>query len=113
MADLVAVLYSALILALAPLTLAAFTWRYGLRRTLNGLGERFGGRLKPLDGDLLWVHAASVGEVRAVEPLLRGMRTRFPKVSVALTTTTVNGKDLALKLGLAREVRLAPVDAGF
>lgn len=131
-ADVVSALYSALVLALAPLALAAFTWRYGLRRTLRGLGERFsfglvpfptGTKASPLaqeredldrpKADVVWIHAASVGEVRAVEPFLRALRARHPDAAVALTTTTVTGKELAARLGLADQVRLAPLDAGF
>jgi 3-deoxy-D-manno-octulosonic-acid transferase len=120
LADAISVLYSALVLALAPLLLAAFTWRYGLRRTLSGLGERFGLGLAPLreggdrpEAGVVWVHAASVGEVKAVEPFLRALARRRPDVAVALTTTTVAGKELADRLGVAAAVRLAPVDVGL
>lgn len=115
LADVLSSFYSALVLALAPLALAAFTWRYGLRRTLRGLGERFSFGLVPfpIGTKSLWIHAASVGEVRAVEPFLRALRGRLPDAAIALTTTTVTGKELAVRLGLADQVRLAPLDAGF
>ncbi|MBK9430574.1 MAG: hypothetical protein IPN65_08890, partial [Elusimicrobia bacterium] len=48
--------------------------------------------------------------VRAAEQLLRALPARFQGVPRFLTTTTVNGKDLAVRLALAETVRLAPVD---
>lgn len=104
------ILYSLLFFILWPLLFLVFVWRYGLRRTLRGLPERFGfGGEWPVPG-ALWVHAASVGEVRAAENFLRALSARFPGVPRLLTTTTVNGKELALRLGLAETVRLAPLD---
>jgi 3-deoxy-D-manno-octulosonic-acid transferase len=104
--------YSLLLAVLWPLIFLAFVWRFGLRRTFRGLGERLGGGPES-PGDTLWVHAASVGEVKAVEPLLRRLPERFPGMRRLLTTTTVPGQELARKLNLAEEVRLAPLDLGF
>jgi 3-deoxy-D-manno-octulosonic-acid transferase len=109
--------YSLLVWLLCPLILLAFVWRFGLRRTFQGLPERFGWtRVPPSSGDArsrLWVHAASVGEVRAVEPLLRRLPQRFPDLACGLTTTTVTGQELARGLSIAQDVRLAPVDLAF
>jgi 3-deoxy-D-manno-octulosonic-acid transferase len=103
-------LYSLLFFLFWPLLFLVFVWRYGLRRTLRGLPERFGwGGEWPAPG-VLWVHAASVGEVRAAESFLRALPSRFPGIPRLLTTTTVNGKELAQRLGLAEMVRLAPLD---
>jgi 3-deoxy-D-manno-octulosonic-acid transferase len=104
------ILYSILFFLFWPLLFLVFVWRYGLRRTLRGLPERFSwGGSWPAPG-VLWVHAASVGEVRAAENFLRALPARFPQVPRLLTTTTVNGKELAQRLGLAETVRLAPLD---
>ncbi len=103
-------LYSVLFFLLWPLLFLVFVWRYGLRRTLRGLPERFGfGGDWPAPG-ALWVHAASVGEVLAAEKFLRALPSRYPGVPRLLTTTTVNGKELAQRLGVADTVRLAPLD---
>jgi 3-deoxy-D-manno-octulosonic-acid transferase len=105
-------LYSLAVVLLSPVLLVGFVWRFGLRRTLAGLPERFGAGPSAPTGRTLWVHAASVGEVRAVEPLSRAVAARFPGLAVRLTTTTVAGEDLARRLGLATDVCLAPVDVG-
>lgn len=102
-------LYSIFFFLFWPLVLLALLWRYGLRRTLKGLPERLGWG-DPGPAGAIWVHAASVGEVRAAEPFLRALPDRFPGVPRFLTTTTVNGKELAERLGLAEAVRLAPID---
>lgn len=109
-------LYTLLLVLFSPLVFLGFVWRYGLRRTLRGLGERFVAgevRRRPPERGTLWIHAASVGEVRAAEPFLRALPGRFPGLDRALTTTTVAGKELAETLGVAEEVRLAPADLPF
>lgn len=47
-----------------------------------------------LHGPLLWIHAASVGEANAVQPLIAGLKTRFPTLSLLLTTGTVTSARL-------------------
>jgi 3-deoxy-D-manno-octulosonic-acid transferase len=103
-------LYSILFIFFWPLVFIGFVWRYGLRRTLKGLPERFGWTGDWPAPGALWVHAASVGEVRAAEPFLRAVPGRFPGIPRLLTTTTLNGKELAIRLGVAETVRLAPID---
>ncbi|MBI4397078.1 MAG: DUF374 domain-containing protein [Elusimicrobia bacterium] len=108
--------YSLLLFLMWPLVFLGFVWRYGLRRTLKGLGERFGFGLpkkQSKNRPLIWIHAASVGEVRAVEGYLRNFPRTFPHVTRLLTTTTISGKELAEKLCVADEVRLAPMDLSF
>jgi 3-deoxy-D-manno-octulosonic-acid transferase len=112
------ILYTVLTILLSPLLLLAFVWRYGLRRTLRGLPERLGHggasvRLSMERAERLWVHAASVGEVKAAEAFLREIPRRFPGMTRVLTTTTVAGEELARRLELAEEVRLAPLDLPF
>jgi len=55
-------------------------------------GERFG-RVPPLPADrpVLWVHAVSVGEVRAADPIVRALRERYPGVRMLVTTMTPTG----------------------
>ncbi len=59
----------------------------------------------------LWVHAASVGELRAVRPLLGALRVRWPGRPVIVTTLTRTGLELARSLPEAELAALLPLDA--
>ncbi len=59
------------------------------------IGERFGhtSHMRP-KGTLLWIHASSVGESNSVLALIRQLTSRFPKLSILLTTGTVTSANL-------------------
>ncbi len=83
-----------------------------LTRHGRGLGERFGrvpsaacsGR-RPL-----WVHAASVGEVLATEPLLARLRAQQPDLPIIVSTTSLSGRETARTRLAVDAVMLLPVD---
>lgn len=88
-------LYSAAYLLLLPLLLARVAWR---GRRNPAYRDRWRQRLGFYDvalksGEVLWVHAVSVGEVGAAAPLVRALRERFPFAPVLITTTTPTGYD--------------------
>jgi 3-deoxy-D-manno-octulosonic-acid transferase len=58
-----------------------------------------------------WVHAASVGELMAVRPLVAQLRTRFPGRSCIVSTLTRTGLALAQQMREAHVARLLPLDA--
>ncbi len=59
----------------------------------------------------IWIHAVSVGEVKAAEAILHALDTAGKQTSVLLTTTTVTGQQYACRqLGSRATVRYAPVD---
>jgi len=103
---------------LSPFIFLGFLFRYGWTEAVNGLRERWGTepesskpkRPQDVSKGWLWFHAASVGEVRAIGPFLERVAKRVPRYSLALTTTTVSGRDLASRMGWADSVRLAPLD---
>jgi 3-deoxy-D-manno-octulosonic-acid transferase len=59
----------------------------------------------------VWIHAVSVGEVKATEAVVKELQTDFPDLSILLTTTTDTGQRYACRQfsGLAH-VQYAPVD---
>lgn len=70
----------------------------------EGIPERFGfvdrAKFKNLKGGkAVWVHAVSVGEVKAVLPVLKLLKRRRPDVRIVLSTVTATGNRTAAKEG--------------
>lgn len=53
--------------------------------------ERFGFFEAPGFSGSLWVHAVSVGEVNAAEPLIKALRSDYPDAPIVVTTVTPTG----------------------
>src|SRR5205814_652794 len=45
----------------------------------------------------LWIHAVSVGEANAAEPLVRALKAARTNAEIVMTTTTVTGQGVAAK----------------
>lgn len=89
-------LYSALLFALIPLVLLRLVWRARQQRGyVRHVGERFGRYSGPPQQSVLWVHAVSVGETRAAEPLIRALQAAYPAHRVLLTLMTPTGRQTA------------------
>lgn len=86
-------LYTLAILALLPWALLHLVWR--ARRQpeyLRHWGERFG-VFPPAPGEpLIWIHAVSVGETRAAQPLVAALRKRYPGHRILMTQMTPTGR---------------------
>jgi 3-deoxy-D-manno-octulosonic-acid transferase len=111
-------LYSALLAAALILTLPYWLMqmsRHGKYRA--GLGERLGRVPARLVAEAarptIWVHAVSVGEVRAVSQLVMELRSRFAQHRVVVSTTTDTGQKLARKQFGAENVFYFPLDFRF
>ncbi len=67
------------------------------RRYVNRLPQRFGFGLRAGDssgdGNRIWIHAVSVGEVNAAAPLVRALQSNYPDRRVIITTMTPTGSD--------------------
>ena len=89
-------------------------WRHN--KYLHSLGERLGSvpaRVRQPEAGAIWVHAVSVGEALAVEPLVEELRRRFPQRKVLVSTTTRTGQELArLRFG-EEAVFYFPLDFAF
>ena len=82
--------------------------------------RRLGDRLGRLSADdratatgapVLWIHAASVGELNAVRPLVAQLRSRFPGRACVVSTLTRTGLERARALPEAHVALLFPLDA--
>jgi len=65
------------------------------RKYFPTLRNRLGFLKIPQLKSAIWVHAVSVGEVRAVEKLLERLRQQFPSRPLVVSTTTPAGQQLA------------------
>lgn len=83
--------YSAALYLLSPL----IGWRIWREQVLTySRLQRLGMRLGSLPSTpRIWLHCASVGEVRAARPLIEGLLARYPKHSLLLTTMTATGAE--------------------
>ncbi len=84
-------IYSLLLYLLAPWVLTRLAWR-GLRNRgyWQRWGERFG-FVPRLEGPVIWLHAVSVGEVRASAPLVKALARDYPGHRILITTMTPTG----------------------
>ncbi|MGC9370294.1 MAG: 3-deoxy-D-manno-octulosonic acid transferase [Paracoccaceae bacterium] len=97
------------------LTLAAPFIALGLARRDRraGLDERLGGHGPGAArrGAVIWLHAASNGELTAARPLIDALLARDARLWLVITCNSATGRALAQGWGLPRtEVRLAPLD---
>lgn len=85
--------YSLLLYAITPLIWLRLAWR-GRKQPeyLQHLGERYGFYPGAVPSKLIWVHAVSVGETRAAQPLIEGLMTRWPDHRILLTGMTPTGR---------------------
>jgi len=60
--------------------------------------ERFGFFEAPGFAGSLWVHAVSVGEVNAAEPLIKALRNDYPNAPLVVTTVTPTGSERVRQL---------------
>ncbi len=103
-------LYSLAWRLLLPLALLRLWWR-GRREPLYRahLGERLGRYAAPerdAGAPLLWVHAVSLGETRAVAPLLDALRAQRPGLRILLTHMTASGRDAGRALLRADDLQV-------
>ncbi|MBI3319472.1 MAG: hypothetical protein HYZ89_02645, partial [Candidatus Omnitrophica bacterium] len=80
-------------------------WMMRLGRYPATVRERLGGR------GTIWVHAVSVGEVLAVQPLIRRFMAQHPDATLVLSTVTPAGFQVASRLMGERGVAIyGPLD---
>jgi 3-deoxy-D-manno-octulosonic-acid transferase len=105
-------IYSVAIYLLLPWALLHL-WLRSRRQPayLQHVGERFGFYPAGPSAPCLWIHAVSVGETRAAEPLIQALRQRHPDQRILMTHMTPTGRDTARTLfGDTVESRYLPYD---
>ena len=87
--------------------------RRGVLKTLfTELNERFVIKKRPFCGPCIWLHAASVGEIKSVADIARELKHHY-KLPVLVTTLTKSGQKAAQKIEAFDYALLAPVDFYF
>ena len=85
--------YRILLTLMVPLALLRLWWR-GRKQPgyRQHIAERFGYINIPAGGPIIWLHAVSVGETRAAEPLVHALLAQYPNHRVLLTHMTPTGR---------------------
>ena len=77
---------------------------------LEHWGERFGAPHPNPVQQPIWIHAVSVGETRAAQPLIAELQRRFPNAPLLLTQMTPTGRATAAQLYPQTQCRYLPYD---
>jgi len=106
-------LYRLALLLAAPLIPLRLLWRGRRERGyLEHPGERLGAANVPVGA--IWIHAVSVGEMRAAQPLIDALRAAQPGQPILLTCLTPTGRATAQALyGAFAQVVYLPYDYAF
>ena len=94
-------IYTLAIYALLPWAVLHLLWR--ARRQpeyLRHWGERFGFYGGTMREPVIWIHAVSVGETRAAQPLVKVLRQRYPDQRILFTHMTPTGRATVQVFGM-------------
>ena len=92
-------IYTLLFALATPFILARLWWRGRLEPGYRQyIAERFGYYLPQPLRDTVWIHAVSVGEVRAAAALVAACEKHFPQLPILLTCMTPTGRAMAVEL---------------
>ncbi|MCF2134705.1 MULTISPECIES: lipid IV(A) 3-deoxy-D-manno-octulosonic acid transferase [Burkholderiaceae] len=103
------ILYRVLWYLVAPLAVVRLVVRSRRERGyIEHIGERFGhaaGRAAHDNAPLVWIHAVSLGETRAAQPLVQALLDERPDARVLLTHMTPSGRATGEQLFGSRVLR--------
>jgi len=81
------------------------------------IGERFGRYAADVPrprGEVIWIHAVSLGETRAAEPLVKRIARARPQATILLTSMTATGREAGRALDGGRVIQAwLPYDVPF
>ena len=91
--------YRILLTLVVPFALLRLWWR-GRKQPgyRQHIGERFGFIRVPQGQPVIWLHAVSVGETRAAEPLVHALLKQYPQHRLLLTHMTPTGRETSTSL---------------
>ena len=107
--------YSLLLYLALPFVPLKLLWR-GIKQPAyrQHWGERFGFYNIKITKPIIWLHCVSVGETRAVEPLVKALQTQYPQHQILLTHGTPTGRDASEALfGNSIQSAYLPYDLPF
>ena len=109
------VLYSLMLYLLLPWALLHLVWRARKQPAyLDHVGERFGIFPSNMPSRVIWIHAVSVGETQAAEPLVKALQARHPEHRILLSHGTPTGRQTGVALYGERVDRCyLPYDFGW
>ncbi|MEO7761949.1 MAG: lipid IV(A) 3-deoxy-D-manno-octulosonic acid transferase [Casimicrobiaceae bacterium] len=110
--------YEALWRIMLPLALLRLWWRGrrepGYRAHIGERLGRYGSSSVAPARPVIWIHAVSVGETRAAQPLIEALGKRFPDHRILLTHMTAAGRETGQALFGARVTQAwLPYDVSF
>ncbi|WP_018412813.1 lipid IV(A) 3-deoxy-D-manno-octulosonic acid transferase [Methyloversatilis thermotolerans] len=89
-------LYSLLWLCLLPLAVLRLLWRSRREPAYRlHMAERLGMSARAIGSPVIWIHAVSVGETRAAQPLIEALQRQRPDAVILLSQTTAAGRGVA------------------
>ncbi len=97
-------LYNALLMVTMPIAATYYLWKALIQgKTRYGFRQQIGlyRHVKPGPADRrprVWVHAVSVGEAMAANPIVKEIRRQMPSAWIVVSTTTDTGQQTARKL---------------
>ena len=97
-------LYNILLLMVALLALPYYAIKMALTgKYRKSMGPKFGIVRPSIFAEMkgsprIWIHAVSVGEVTAAEPIVASLRMHFPEACIVLSTSTETGQDMAKRI---------------
>lgn len=102
-------LYRFLLTLILPAILVWLIWQAWREKSTRFFSQRLGFSVS-LEKAPIWFHAASVGEVNALWPLLQAIQVKSPQLSLLVTTNTITGATRLKQLSPTTEHRFLPLD---
>lgn len=91
--------YSFIFALCMPFVVIKLFWRgYKAPEYRSRKLERFGWFKAPVLKECIWIHAVSVGEVLAAEPVIRALQKRYPERGIVITSMTPTSSEQIYKL---------------